>query len=52
MDRLSELLAEVRSERDYLRQVHALAVSGEQPLLTERAVEPRRRSRRPWQREG
>ena len=56
IERLGDLLAEVRAERDYLRaalsnaQAVAMSLTGEQRLLTERAGEPRRRFRWPWQR--
>ena len=47
--RLTELFEEVRSERDYLRQVHAAALANTQRLIE--APRPRRRIRWPWQRE-
>ena len=46
---LRAVLAEVRSERDYLRQAHAATVQSV-ALLTERAGERPRRFRWPWQR--
>jgi len=56
IDGLRALLAEVRSERDNLRsalanaQALSMSLTGDQRLLTERAGEPRRRFRWPWQR--
>ena len=52
IERLRAVLAEVRSERDYLRQAHAASMQNV-ARLTERASEPRRRFRWPWaRREG
>jgi len=47
--RLGDVLAEVRSERDYLRQAHAASMQNV-ALLTERAEDQPRRFRWPWQR--
>ena len=47
--RLSDVLAEVRSESDYLRRAHAASMQNV-ALLTERAEDQPRRFRWPWQR--